>query len=152
MINFNVHVEQKRPTPVKQSSIVPVYNSLPPYAQDEKGKIINPTGSYKRVKVGEKNLQEIIDSNIDSCNYYRLIDAFNASGDINILNVCPHNDYGDVSKVPFDNVNNVNDYINSIEVEHVEKTVESSSDVSKVDNTKVDNTKVDEKSEVVKDE
>lgn len=150
MINFNVHVEQKRPTPVKQSSIVPVYNSLSPYAQDEKGKIINPTRSYKRVKVGEKNLQEIIDSNIDSCNYYRLIDAFNASGDINILNVCPNNNYGDVSKVPLDNVNNINEYINSIEVEHVEKTEVAKTEV-KTDDVKTE-VKTDEKSEVVKDE
>lgn len=143
MINFNVHIEQKRPTPVKQSSIVPIYSSLPPYAKDEKGDIINSTGSYKRVKVGEKNLQEIIDSNIDQCNYYRLIDAFNASGDINILNVCPNNNYGDVSKVPLDNVNNLNNFINGLEVKHVE-----------IEETKVssDDLKTNEKSEVIKDE
>ena len=82
------------------SIIIPVYNSLSPFAKDDKGKIINDTNTYKRFKVGERNLQEIIDSNIEQCNYYRLIDAFNASGDINILNVKPNNNYGDVSNVP----------------------------------------------------
>lgn len=102
--------------PVEFTSLVETYSSYGPYATNEKGEVINNSPYPKRISTGKKDLQEIIDSNADACNYYRLIDAYMASGevDLSILNL-KQGVYCDISGVPND-PNDLQNAVNSLNI------------------------------------
>lgn len=130
MINYQRQTtNRKYAEPVVQTSLINVYKSLPPYAKDEDGKIINDSQFYKRICIGKKDLQEIVDSNIESTNYYKVIDAYMACGDISLLNV-RKGEYGDISSIP-SNPNDLNAYVNNIKVS--KKKVENKETVENIE-------------------
>lgn len=111
--------------PVDFTSLVETYSSYGPYATNENGELINNSPYPKRISTGKKDLQEIIDSNADSTNYYRLIDAFMASGevDVSILNI-KNGVYCDISGVPND-ANDLQNVINSLNIKKTEPITEA---------------------------
>lgn len=124
-INFqritNKRVYQK---PVEFTSLVETYCSYGPYATNEQGELINNSPYQKRICTGKKDLQEIIDSNAESTNYYRLIDAFLVSGevDVSILSI-KNGVYCDISCVPND-PNDLQNAVNALNIKKNEPQVE----------------------------
>ena len=87
-------------------------NNPPPYSVGATGNgkrtIIKrkklDNGQYTYKKVGESNIYEKIQANLESTMIYNILERYK-NGDIFALNKTNHTEYGDVSQVP----NNLND-------------------------------------------
>lgn len=63
------------------------YVEIVPYTKDAKtGKYLNESSVSIFKENGKINIQEQIDSYRDSCDIYKIIDKYNASGDMSLLN------------------------------------------------------------------
>lgn len=62
------------------------YIELPPYAVDEKGKLINEKSVPVKKKADKINVQEKIQSFEEECNIYTILAKFNMTGDVSYLN------------------------------------------------------------------
>lgn len=68
------------------NEIQEVYIEIPPYAQDDKGVIINSKSYPVLKKNGTINVQDMIQSHIDECDLAMLYEKFIRTGDESILN------------------------------------------------------------------
>lgn len=97
----------------------PIYKRIEPFTVDvETGEVLNPTKFYKLVKVGEKDLQEEIQSFKDDCDLYKILEKVAMStnvitGNENELN-SKKGFYGDLSDVP-SGINDLNQYFKDSE-------------------------------------
>lgn len=71
---------------IGKDSIYSTYQEVPPYATDpETGEVLNPTSRVKRIKTGEYDFQEYIQSFADSCSLTSLLAKVKSTGDMSLL-------------------------------------------------------------------
>ena len=75
---------------------------IPPYAKDDKGKIINMTSEPVLKENGEFDIQDYIQSFYEDCDLYHLLAKVARTGDISLLNQ-KQGVYADISNMP-DNI------------------------------------------------
>lgn len=87
-MKFRTMYTAEMPDPyVGTKSIYSTYNEVPPYATDpETGEVINSTSRVKRVKSGEYDFQEYIQSFADSCSLSALLARVKSTKDLSLLN------------------------------------------------------------------
>ena len=87
-MKFRTMYTAEMPEPyIGNDSIYSTYNEVPPYATDpETGEILNPTSRIKRVKSGEYDFQEYIQSFADSCSLSALLARVKSTKDLSLLN------------------------------------------------------------------
>lgn len=87
-MKFRTMFTAEMPDPyVGKDSIYTTYNEVPPYATDpETGEVINSTSRIKRVKSGEYDFQEYIQSFADSCSLSALLARVKSTKDLSLLN------------------------------------------------------------------
>lgn len=95
----------------KEDSLIPIFDTLAPYAKNEKGQVINNTPFYVVAKIGEFNIDEKIQSFVDDTDLYRILEKFAYNDDMTLLNV-NSGFYGDISGMP-DNKNDFDNYFKS---------------------------------------
>ena len=72
---------------IGKKSIYSTFNEVPPFATDpETGEVLNPTSRVKRVKSGEYDFQEYIQSFADSCSLSALLARVKSTKDLSLLN------------------------------------------------------------------
>lgn len=92
--------------------IVKIYQEVPPYAVDpETGEFINKSSRPKIVEVGQKNIDEEIQSYKDSVDTYKILEKFALTGDNSIINRRV-GEFGDIVDIP-DNINDFGQYVDS---------------------------------------
>lgn len=86
-MKFKTMFTAEMPEPyIGKDSIYSTYNEVPPYATDpETGEVLNPTSRVKRVKSGEYDFQEYIQSFADSCSLSALLARVKSTGDMSLL-------------------------------------------------------------------
>lgn len=86
-MKFRTMYTAEMPDPyIGQASIYSTYNEVPPFATDpETGEVLNPTSRVKRVKTGEFDFQEYIQSFADSCSLSALLARVKSTGDMSLL-------------------------------------------------------------------
>ena len=86
-MKFRTMFTAEMPEPyIGTKSIYSTYQEVPPFSTDpETGEVINPTSRFKRVKTGEYDFQEYIQSFADSCSLSALLDRVKSSGDMSLL-------------------------------------------------------------------
>ena len=87
-MKFRTMFTAEMPDPyVGKDSIYSTYNEVPPFATDpETGEILNSTSRIKRVKSGEYDFQEYIQSFADSCSLSALLARVKSTKDLSLLN------------------------------------------------------------------
>lgn len=87
-MKFKTMFTAEMPEPyIGKDSIYTTYNEVPPYATDpETGEVINSTSRIKRVKSGEYDFQEYIQSFADSCSLSALLARVKSTKDLSLLN------------------------------------------------------------------
>lgn len=87
-MKFRTMFTAEQPEPyIGHDSIYSTYNEVPPYATDpETGEVLNPTSRVKRVKSGEYDFQEYIQSFADSCSLSALLARVKSTKDLTLLN------------------------------------------------------------------
>ena len=75
---------------------------IPPYAKDDKGKIINMTSEPVLKENGEFDIQDYIQSFYEDCDLYHLLAKVARTGDMSLLNQ-KQGVYADISNMP-DNI------------------------------------------------
>ncbi len=87
-MKFRTMYTAEMPEPyIGKDSIYSTYNEVPPFATDpETGEVLNPTSRVKRVKSGEYDFQEYIQSFADSCSLSALLARVKSSKDLSLLN------------------------------------------------------------------
>lgn len=87
-MKFRTMYTAEMPDPyIGKDSIYSTYNEVPPYATDpETGEVINSTSRVKRVKSGEYDFQEYIQSFADSCSLSALLARVKSTKDLSLLN------------------------------------------------------------------
>lgn len=90
-----------------------VFIEVPPYSVDlETGDLLNKTPYPILKKVGQRNVDDIIQSYAYDCDIYKILEKVAISGDYSLLNVRPGS-YGDYLNLP-DNLNDLNNYCNNL--------------------------------------
>ena len=86
-MKFRTMFTAEMPEPyIGQKSIYSTYNEVPPYATDpETGEVLNSTSRVKRIKTGEYDFQEYIQSFADSCSLNALLARVKSTGDMSLL-------------------------------------------------------------------
>lgn len=86
-MKFRTMYTAEMPEPyVGVKSIYSTYNEVPPFATDpETGEVLNSTSHVKRVKTGEYDFQEYIQSFADSCSLSALLARVKSTGDMSLL-------------------------------------------------------------------
>lgn len=86
-MKFRTMYTAEMPEPyVGKKSIYSTYQELPPFATDpETGEVLNSTSRVKRVKSGEYDFQEYIQSFADSCSLSALLNRVKSTGDLSLL-------------------------------------------------------------------
>lgn len=87
-MKFRTMFTAEMPEPyIGKDSIYSTYNEVPPYATDpETGEVINSTSRVKRVKSGEYDFQEYIQSFADTCSLSALLARVKSTKDLSLLN------------------------------------------------------------------
>lgn len=87
-MKFRTMFTAEMPEPyIGKDSIYSTYNEVPPFATDpETGEVINSTSRVKRVKSGEYDFQEYIQSFADSCSLSALLARVKSTKDLSLLN------------------------------------------------------------------
>ena len=87
-MKFRTMFTAEMPEPyIGKDSIYSTYNEVPPYATDpETGEVLNSTSRVKRVKTGEYDFQEYIQSFADSCSLSALLARVKSTKDLSLLN------------------------------------------------------------------
>lgn len=87
-MKFRTMFTAEMPEPyIGKDSIYTTYNEVPPYATDpETGEVLNHTSRIKRVKSGEYDFQEYIQSFADSCSLSALLARVKSTKDLSLLN------------------------------------------------------------------
>lgn len=130
-MKFRTMFTAKMPEPyIGTKSIYSTFQEVPPFATDpETGEVINPTSRFKRIKTGEYDFQEYIQSFADSCSLSALLARVKSTGDMSLLKQC-NPEIGD--ELPSDpselrrlseQVDTVNQAIQKIEAEQKAKNV-----------------------------
>lgn len=87
-----------------------VYQEVPAYSVDTKtGDFLNKSNLPILKKVGVRNIQEQIDSFLDDCDIYKIIDRIVLTGDDSFLNR-NIGTFGDFVDLP-DNLNDLNEFV-----------------------------------------
>lgn len=86
-MKFRTMYTAEMPEPyIGTKSIYSTYQEVPPFATDpETGEVLNPTSRVKRVKTGEYDFQEYIQSFADSCSLSALLARVKSTGDMSLL-------------------------------------------------------------------
>lgn len=86
-MKFRTMFTAEMPQPyIGTKSIYSTYQEVPPFATDpETGEVLNPTSRVKRVKSGEYDFQEYIQSFADSCSLSALLARVKSTGDMSLL-------------------------------------------------------------------
>ena len=87
-MKFKTMFTAEMPEPyIGKKSIYSTYQEVPPYATDpETGEVLNSTSRVKRVKTGEYDFQEYIQSFADSCSLSALLARVKSTKDLSLLN------------------------------------------------------------------
>ena len=87
-MKFRTMFTAEMPEPyIGKKSIYSTYQEVPPYATDpETGEVLNSTSRIKRVKSGEYDFQEYIQSFADSCSLSALLARVKSTKDLSLLN------------------------------------------------------------------
>lgn len=87
-MKFRTMFTSEMPEPyIGKDSIYSTFNEVPPFATDpETGEVLNPTSRVKRVKSGEYDFQEYIQSFADSCSLSALLARVKSTKDLSLLN------------------------------------------------------------------
>ena len=90
-----------------------IYIEIPPYAVDtETGDLLNKTALPIRKKIGQRNVDEIIQSYAFDCDIYKILEKVAISGDSSLLNR-KIGSFADYLNLP-DNLNDLNEFCDSI--------------------------------------
>lgn len=130
-MKFRTMYTAEMPEPyIGTKSIYSTFQEVPPFATDpETGEVLNPTSRVKRVKSGEYDFQEYIQSFADSCSLSALLAKVRSTGDMSLLKQVDA-EHGD--ELPSDpaelrrlseQVDTVNQAIQKIEAEQKAKNV-----------------------------
>lgn len=86
-MKFRTMFTAEMPEPyIGTKSIYSTYQEVPPYATDpETGEVLNSSSRIKRVKTGEYDFQEYIQSFADSCSLSALLARVKSTGDMSLL-------------------------------------------------------------------
>lgn len=86
-MNFRTMFTAEMPEPyIGTKSIYSTYQEVPPYATDpETGEVLNSSSRIKRVKTGEYDFQEYIQSFADFCSLSALLARVKSTGDMSLL-------------------------------------------------------------------
>lgn len=87
-MKFRTMFTAEMPQPyIGKDSIYSTYSEVPPFATDpETGEVLNSTLRVKRVKSGEYDFQEYIQSFADSCSLSALLARVKSTKDLSLLN------------------------------------------------------------------
>lgn len=87
-----------------------VYKEIAPYTKDENGKFLNETSEPMLIKTGQIDVQEKIQSYLDDCDIYKILQKAAMADDMSLLNR-QAGFYGDISAVP----TNYNDFADLVD-------------------------------------
>ena len=99
---YNIFKDCKRKSLDLSNRKVKKFIEIPPYAKDDKGKIINMTSEPVLKENGEFDIQDYIQSFYEDCDLYHLLAKVARTGDRSLLNQ-KQGVYADISNMP-DNI------------------------------------------------